>query len=562
MSRYLKQLLFAALFLLASPLHTSPEPLAPPLQVEAVPGEEGIILGISMDLPPGWHFYAPAPAGHPQQGFPPELELEQGSGTLLWPPARTLSTDLGPAIGYTGKVRIPALIDSDTLSTDRVKGTFRALVCKDLCIPITHTFDTDVLQGSPREIRWRHLAEQSQPNAPEVLGSLWAFMLLSFLGGVILNVMPCVLPVLALKMVGIAKTGLHRKRLYATILGILFTFLCIGGALLALRTLGAQVGWGIHFQSPGFVGVMAILMVLFANNLMGHFHFDPFQALSGRLYQSVQKKQGFLTDFSLGILATLLATPCTAPFLGTAIGFALTQDAASILLVFLMMGVGFALPYFLLAILPRRFHVAPKPGPWMVRVKEICALLLFATAGWLLSVLAALSTPAIALTLLVAAIAFTGFFARTWRRWVMTGCIAAAALFWGASRLSDHPQSIWHPLNTTEIKAALSQGRPVFIDITAKWCITCQANKMRVLNTPETSALFERHHVYLVRADWTLQDERISAFLKRYKRAGIPFNMLLIPQEARGHIFSELISYAEIARALDQDTPADPDPAL
>ena len=362
-------------------------------------------------------------------------------------------------------------------------------------------------------------------------------LLLAFAGGLLLNLMPCVLPVLSLKAFGFLKdAGLDaasRRRqglLYAA--GVVVSFWALAGVLLALRAGGQGLGWGFHLQSPRFVLVLIGLFVLLAANLWGFFE------VGGRLVGVAAERGRSWGAFGGGVLATVVATPCTAPFMGTAIGVALAQPVPVALAVFTSLALGMAFPYWLLTVVPAAGRWLPRPGPWMGRVKIVLGFFLLATAGWLLWVLYRQSPaavgPAAALgaALGVAAWAYgqkqRGLRFR-WSATTLAAVLAMGAWAWmaaGTGAVSSSESGLWETYSPERVAQLEKEGRPYFIDFTATWCLTCQVNKKTTLEKPETLALFRESNVALLRADWTNRDETIARALAGWGRSGVPLYVL------------------------------------
>lgn len=392
---------------------------------------------------------------------------------------------------------------------------------------------------------------------PEQIGGsglalgLAAALLLAFVGGMVLNLMPCVLPVLSIKLIGLAQHGDERAGLrahaaaYAA--GVLLSFLALAGVLLALRAAGSAVGWGFQLQEPGVVFVLALLFFALGLNLMGAFEFGNLlpQGLAGW-----RARRPAADAFGSGVLAVVAASPCTAPFMGAALGYAVTQPPAMALAVFGMLGLGMALPYVLLVLLPGWRRRLPRPGPWMLRLKQGLAFPLFATVVWLLWVLglqAGMDAAAKAMLALVG-LAFVVWLAGALRGWAGVGqvlgvvaLVAALGLFawsWPApmspaqAAQADGGKAAddrWLTYSEAGLAAQLAAGKPVFVDFTAAWCVSCQVNKRLVLNTDATRGDFDRAEVVLMRADWTLRDPEITAALARLGRNGVPVYALMRP---------------------------------
>ena len=405
-------------------------------------------------------------------------------------------------------------------------------------------------------------------------GFLW-FVLLGFVGGLILNAMPCVLPVLSLKVFGLVRSAEGGRRAVtagglATAAGIILSFLLLAAAAITARSAGVAVGWGIQFQEPVFVGALAVVMLLFTLNLWGLFEI-PLPAALARV-GSAGPSEGLAGHLVTGFFATLMATPCSAPLLGTALGFALTRDAGTTVAMFGAIGTGMASPYLLLAAFPTIGRVLPRPGAWMATFKVVMGFLLAATLVWLLFVLSGLVPAArvafFEVGLLAVALAVwlgsRGGLGRPARRVAGLAAAALAVLAVatvapgrgeaGPSTLGVAPEDrliAWEPFDRDRAEALSSAGSYVFVDVTADWCFTCKVNEALFLETEEVAGAFEAHDVVAMRADWTRRDESIGQYLADFDRYGIPFYVLYRPG-LEPHVFSELISKSAILDLLGE----------
>ncbi|MFC6686344.1 protein-disulfide reductase DsbD family protein [Jhaorihella thermophila] len=404
------------------------------------------------------------------------------------------------------------------------------------------------------------------------LGTLLNMAIVALIGGLILNVMPCVLPVLSVKLSSAMKVGAQgAARVRAGFLmasaGIIAFMWALAGVTLALRQAGLSVGWGIQFQNPVFLAIMTLLVVLFAANMFGLFEITLPQSWTSRL-AAASGQPTFAGDFFTGAFAAVLATPCSAPFLGTAVAFALAGRPVDIFVIFTAMGLGLALPYFAVAARPGLVASLPKPGRWMIVVKAALGLLLAGTAAWLLWVLAgvggretAIAVTA-ALTLAVALLALrlpeTGGLRRL--RGAAVAGLAALAIaaplvidsrIAGASRIAEGQEIDWIPFDRGDIARRVSRGQIVFLDITADWCITCKANKTLVINRdPVAGILNGGGDVVPMQADWTRPDDRIARFLRDHGRYGIPFNAVYGPEAPDGVLLPEVLTADLVLDAL------------
>ncbi|WP_415909622.1 protein-disulfide reductase DsbD family protein [Oleiharenicola sp. Vm1] len=406
--------------------------------------------------------------------------------------------------------------------------------------------------------------------------SLLGTLFLAFVGGLILNLMPCVFPVLGIKIMGFVNQSGSDKRkvvqhgvVFAA--GVLVSFWSLAGVLLALRSGGAQLGWGFQLQSPAFVFGMATFLLVFALNMSGLFEVGLSATGAGA---NLQAKEGLAGSFFTGALATLVATPCSAPFLAPALGAALTLSPVESLLVFTAIAVGLALPYLLLSIFPQAIKILPRPGAWMETFKQFMAFPLYATVGWLLWVLAgqtsgddyALLNIAFGFVLVAMAAWAYGRFGQTYGKPVrqLVGKLAALALFAGGLWLGwpkdaaaapvagAHAgyQVTWEKWSPEAIAAAQKAGKFVYVDFTARWCATCQTNKATVFHNDDVLAEFGKKGVVLLRGDWTNKDPLITAELARWNRSAVPFNLIYAPNKKDPVVLPELLTPGKVLDAL------------
>jgi thiol:disulfide interchange protein len=373
--------------------------------------------------------------------------------------------------------------------------------------------------------------------------SIGYYLILAFIGGLILNVMPCVLPVISIKLFGLVKyqNQSHRAIIKHNIfytLGILFTFLTLATIVLSLKSIGSQVGWGFQLQSPSFIAIMIIGLFIFSLNLFGVFEFAT---PGGSKLGNVEIKENFVGDFLSGILATVLSTPCSAPFLGTALTFAFTSSTVEIYLIFTMIGLGLAFPFILTGLYPKLVAFLPRPGNWMNTVKKILGVTLLLTIIWLLDVYNALVDGSSHLFKLGAILVFiyAGFLIfKKKEKWIgAISFLIALAIFVNISStkviasLDDQTAlirdkqaqgldwQVWSESKMSELKA---NQEITFIDFTAKWCFTCKVNEKLVLDTAGFRNLVKENNLKLLIGDWTKRDEVIGSFLRRNGLVGVP----------------------------------------
>ena len=397
--------------------------------------------------------------------------------------------------------------------------------------------------------------------------SLATVLLFAFLGGLILNVMPCVLPVLGLKLHGLIGAGGQsrqriRRQFLASAGGILVSFWLLAAFMQGLKWSGSTLGWGIQFQSPAFVALMALITFLFALNLLGLFELR----LPGRWNQWVAGRgdDSLGGHFIQGAFATLLATPCTAPFLGTAIAFALGANAWQLWLTFTGLAVGMAAPWLLVAAVPSLAARLPSPGPWMTAMKWVFGALMAATSVWLLSLWAGFLSP-LQTGLLVALLSAVTLFLVTRRfgvrgLWVtlaagvpsVLAVLLVVALIRGPLSTSLPSDLRWQTLDTQAISAAVQEGEVVFVDVTADWCVTCQANKVGVLLQEPVYSALQADDVVRQRGDWTRPDERITDYLQSQGQYGVPFNSVYGPGAPDGIPLPVILRDEAVLDALER----------
>lgn len=390
-------------------------------------------------------------------------------------------------------------------------------------------------------------------------------LIYALLGGLVLNIMPCVLPVLGLKLNGLLLGSRSRAQVRRPLLlsaaGIMLSFWGLAGFMLMLTWSGARLGWGIQFQQPGFIGFMLLITALFALNLFGLFEIR----LPSRLNTWLATRPGRGSGGHLlqGMFATLLATPCSAPFLGTAVAAALASSPLVLVTIFSGLGLGMALPWLLLALFPGFVRWLPRPGPWMLMVKWLFGLMLLATSLWLLTLLRpSLGTSAtLALAALLVLLPLWSLLRHYGTRGLLfglAGMLLLGALAGGTALLTRSywvspvkNELAWQPLDPARIEREVAAGRRVFVDITADWCITCQANKIGVLLREPVYSALQQEDMVLMRGDWTRPDSRITDYLRAHGRAGIPFNQVFGPGTPKGQSLEVLLTSERVVSALE-----------
>ena len=422
-------------------------------------------------------------------------------------------------------------------------------------------------------------------NAPPVSGprptqahGILMFLLFGFLGGLILNLMPCVLPVISLKIFGfVQQAGQSRRKIFrsgiAFTVGIFAWFMALAVLLIALKGAGRDITWGgFQFTNPYFVLVLSVIVLVFALNLFGVFEVSLPQSVTRSLLSTSERKD-LLGSFFQGVFATVLATPCTAPFLGTALGFAFTQSAVVILAMFIAVAAGMSAPYLLLSAQPAWLRFLPRPGPWMVHVKQFMGFLLLATLLFLLYVLGAERGLEGAIWascfLLVISVAcwMKGAFivptATVVKRSIVLVLMLALMLGGGvyfiggkfqSTRIASANSQIhgdWQPFTPERLHNELEQGRTVFVDFTAAWCLTCKFNEASVLEAQDVQEAFKRHGIVKMKADWTNGDPVITKILQQFGRPGVPLYVLYPAKNEEPVVFPEVLTKGMVLDKLE-----------
>lgn len=442
-------------------------------------------------------------------------------------------------------------------------------------VPVNSWFGTPKLVGEPLSVTItdKDIAVELSKvadNKPVITlqnDSLLEVIGLALLGGLILNIMPCVLPVLGMKLSSvISAKGLERRQIraqfIASALGILVSFWLLAGFLALLKVSGQALGWGVQFQSPWFIGAMMIITGLFAANMLGLFEIRL--SSNTNTWLATRGGNSYGGHFVQGMFATLLATPCSAPFLGTAVAFALGANYLTLFAIFTALAVGMAAPWLLIALFPQLANALPKPGMWMNTVKTIFGLMMLVTSLWLLSLMANFFSLKIVIVIGVIALALllsqlwrikgkratlltVGFLIIVTAIGLIIGSLTADK--WAKPLPQDHH---WTPLNVEQIKQDVAQGKTVFVDVTADWCITCKANKVGViLQEPVYSAL-DQENIVLMRGDWTKPSDYVTNFLQSHGRFGVPFNIVYGPAAPNGIELPVILTSEQVLDALKQ----------
>ena len=495
----------------------------------------------------------------------PQLSL-----TPSWP-AGTQHQDahFGNTTVYFNEVDVPVTVHGDMagLKTLPLIASFQGCQDGGLCYPLmTRQADIDVIHGGTARSEPMQGPAPEMPPADartrELAASFWYALLLALGGGLVLNLMPCVLPVLSIKAVGLLESGDNaaRRRAHALMYtaGVLVSFVALGAIIIGLKT-----AWGAHLQSPLVVAVLALVMLAVALSMSGVVQFG---ASLGNTGSSLANRSGAAGDFFTGVLAVVVASPCTAPFMGTALAYAFVAPMLNALLVFVALGLGLALPFLAVGFIPALSRLLPRPGRWMETLKEVLAFPMYLTAAWLAWVLAhQRGADAVGLLLIAAVLlAMTlwwfersrghGVFSRLLV--VLLAAITLTPLYYVATlpadaqaASNDESTVAYSPEKLAELRKA---GTPVFVDMTADWCVTCKANEHAVLNGESFQALLKRTGTVYMKGDWTDVNPTISAFLQQYHSPGVPLYVVFPKNGGPGRQLPTVLTSSLVEDALTE----------
>jgi thiol:disulfide interchange protein len=511
-----------------------------PLQVELRDGQ----VRVQWDIAPGYYLYRE------------RIGFGWNTGDFAGAIAVTLPAGEAHEDAYLGATEVYRGMLAVTLplpGSEPVLLEVKSQGCADagLCYPPrTRVFAIDPATGSVDETEAQQFPVAAAQNAapppaavPADLARLLWMALLAALGGMILNLMPCVFPVLSLKVLGIAAKGGNGqgKALHglAYAAGVVLSFVAVAGLLLALRGAGAAIGWGFHLQSPAFVAALAYLFVVMGLALSGMINLGSGVMGSG---ESLARQGGYRGTFFTGVLATVVASPCSAPFMGTALGFAMTQPPVYALAIFAALGLGMAAPFVLLTLSPALLRRLPHPGPWMDGFKQFLAFPLYAAAVWLLWVLgnqtgvngmAAVTGGCVLLALGLWCWEHAKLHRRPLPLRLLGVLICVLALLVLRSPLLDErpvartdSTGAWEDYSPARLEELRAAGTPVFVNVTADWCITCLANERIALSSEEVLAAFRDRGIVYLKGDWTNSDPELTALLQAHGRSGVPLYLL------------------------------------
>lgn len=520
-------------------------------------------LSVLLKLEPGWHVYY-KDAG--DAGLPTQVNwrLPQGftAEQLEWETPETFKDSGIVTRGYKDKTTISAVIHPPKIISSRaveLAADVKWLSCKNACVPGHASVSTSLPVASVANSSPLTLSSSDLPKTDDSQ-NLLLYLVFAFTGGIILNFMPCVLPVIAIKLMSLLEHsagGTQRTRLLGATFasGILVSFAFMALIVIALKAAGQQVGWGFQFQYPGFLIAMSAIVTLMALSLFGMFYVSV-PTGQAKLDQ-LANQEGIAGTFFKGVLATTLSTPCTAPFLGAALGFAFAQPWWIVLSIFMAIGVGMALPYLVLTTKPEWLSFLPKPGAWMEKLKESMGFVLLATVVWLLYVLAtevgAIGT-VLTVGFLVALALCSWIVSRftdlssgalrkgvVWSLAIAIGGLSFYALIghqWDQFAIgqtstdvkreahADSNEIVWKSFDPDALNEELAQGKTVFLDFTADWCLTCKVNETTILASKAVKDKLKTAHIVTMRADWTKQSPAITNMLNKFHRSGVPLYVI------------------------------------
>ena len=560
-------------------------------------GAKKLVAGVEFKLQEGWKIYGNDDSG---MGMPPEFNFSASQNyknhNIFYPQALDGLEKIGSEEikykYYKNSVIFPIFIETlDQNQPTKLNLKLSFALCKDVCVPVNQEFNLDVNNeidmvsiNKIEKFYGQNLVEkklESSQDFSEIDMSLniegakknpnkiYFMILLAMFGGLILNIMPCVLPVISIKLISVLKhsgapISQVRFSFFSTIIGILSCFMLLAFFSYAIQSAGSSLGWGFQFQNPFFLIFLITILTFFIAELLGIFEITFSQILATLLDKKISEKEAqkniFMPNFLSGILAVLLATPCSAPFLGSAISFAITQDFFTILLIFTFIGVGFSAPYIILIISPQLINFLPKPGKWMIKIKHLMAGFLVATAVWLTFVLS--NTIGIFPSLLVAVFSILIFCSlKIKTKMVKIIFITLVIILSFTLPFDFHDRQLkskseqdtyWQFFDESILQNLIAQNKIIIVDVTADWCLTCKFNKMLVLNDKEITRKLKSGEIIGLRADITKPDSDVMKFLAKHNRYAIPFNAVYGPNAKNGLLASEFLNKKQLLILIEK----------
>jgi suppressor for copper-sensitivity B len=498
--------------------------------VNSIHKENNLHLGLYFKLDPGWKIYWKYPG---KAGYPPNIDWTKSKNIkdleILWPKPEKFKILGMESIGYSKEVILPIkLILENNNEELLVNFDVDYLTCKKICIPFNDNLILNIPIGDGEISKYEkiineYIDKSNYSNYSNFFNpdSILFFLFIAFIGGVVLNFMPCVFPVLSLKIYNVLSQQQEnisdktiKRNFLATILGIIFSFFILSLVIVFLKKIGHNLGWGFQFQSPIFLFFMILILILFSLNLVDVFSIDIpiiFKKFLNRIINLNKKSSEFFQNFFLGSFITILSTPCSAPFIGTAIGFAFVSPNQIIFLIFFCISLGLSSPYIILATKPQILSFLPKPGLWMRKFKYFLSLLLILTAIWLSK------------TLLI-----------------QINTIS-----------NDSKNNNWINFDTIKLSELINENNIVFVDITADWCLTCFYNKKTVLDRKKVKNIFETYDVKKIRGDLTKPNREINKYINSFGRFGIPFNAIYSSSAPQGILLPEVLTVQNLLSTFE-----------
>ena len=498
--------------------------------VNSIPKENNLHLGLYFKLDPGWKIYWKYPG---KAGYPPGIDWVKSKNIkdleILWPKPEEFEILGMESLGYSKEVILPIKLIIEN-NNEKLLANFDVdyLTCKKICIPFNDNLILNIPTGDGQVSEYgkvinQYIDKSNYLNYSSLLNpdSILLFLFIAFVGGVILNFMPCVFPVLSLKIYNVLSQQQQninnktiKRNFLATILGIIFSFFVLSLITVLLKSLGHSLGWGFQFQSPIFLSFMILILILFSLNLIDVFSIDIpffFKKFLNKVINFNKKNSEFFQNFLLGSFITILSTPCSAPFIGTALGFAFVSSNQVIFLIFFCISLGLSSPYIILATKPQILSFLPKPGLWMKKFKYFLSFLLILTAIWLASVLL-----------------------------IQINVIN-----------NDSKNNNWLNFDTIKLKELVNENNIVFVDITADWCMTCFYNKKTVLDRKKVKNIFEKYDVKKMRGNLTKPNKEINKYINSYGRFGIPANVIYSPSAPQGVLLPEVLTVRNLLSTFE-----------
>lgn len=465
---------------------------------------------------------------------------------------------VSPKIFLHSPFGLPVIKNSLNYSNDSKKITANFKFDKDLISKNNFPLEVSISDVNHNFKQVLNVEVNDKPLRSKINQTFIYYILISLIAGLILNVMPCVFPVLSIKLMSVFSSNEHNARVsfVTTALGIISSFVLLGLIFLLLQYFKVSIAWGMQFQQPYFLIFISLIIFLFMMNMFGQFEITlPPQISNLSFFGTTNNKN--TKDFFNGFFATLMATPCSAPFVGTAITAAFTQSYAIGISIFLFMGVGMSLPYLLIALFPKLINYLPKPGKWMVYIKYLLGLLLLATVLWLFNILLNFFNYYFIISLIIFFLLLSYRQKIPFQKNIISVFVllvifsSSSFSFFQQNRVFEIEKD-WLNFYDITLDKLINENKIVFLDITADWCATCQFNKINVLNSEPVISLFKENDVTLIRADWTKPNDKINLFLEKYDRFGIPFNAFFSPNFPEGILLSELLSEKEMIDAINK----------